>query len=306
MLRFMSHAHDMHPYSTSQLGDHVRLPGIASDIEAFDPAEGDAIEPTRGVADALKSFLMSRRGEITPQSVGLNGTKRRRSKGLNREDMAELVGVSVKWYTLFETGATRGVSRKFTERVADVLGLNKAQRHYLFGLLGYVDQGESALSLDVPFGVRSMVDQLQGAAMAVYSPTLDLLYCNTSYLALFPPAPAERPFATNKLWRLFFDPAYRRCWLESDAIVRRTVAEFRYRTTQLQHSEQYRQLMSVLEGSIEFSRHWHEGAASQMGEWRTQFGFALPDGRHTELDMTVMQFVASPGLYCETLLPKAA
>lgn len=310
MLQFMSDAHDMHSYNSILLGGHLPQPlGPGRRLDVFEGIGGGSRplpEPVRSTTDALKSFLMSRRGEISPQSVGLNGTKRRRSKGLNREDMAELIGVSVKWYTLFETGATRGVSRKFTERVADVLSLNKAQRHYLFGLLGYVDQAEPSLQVDVPPAVRLMVDRMSGVPVGIYSPTLDLLYGNAPYLALFPEPRTDQEYGSNKLWRLFFDPAYRAVWAGSDAIVRRTVAEFRYMTTQLQQSERYRQLVAALEHSPEFAHVWHEGAASQMGDWGSRFAFVLPDGRETRLEMTVMQFVASPGLYCETLVTETA
>lgn len=302
----MSDAHDMHSYNSILLGGHLPQslhPTARLDLMENMVSGARALrEPVRTTTDALKSFLMSRRNEIAPQSVGLNGTKRRRSKGLNREDMAELIGVSVKWYTLFETGATRGVSRKFTERVADVLDLNKAQRHYLFGLLGYVDQAEPALQVEVPPAVQSLVDQMDSVPVAIYSPTLDLLHGNARYLALFPEPRRDHEYGTNKLWRLFFDPAYRAVWAGSDAIVRRTVAEFRYMTTQLQHSERYCQLIAALEHSPEFVHVWLEGAASQMGDWGSRFAFVQPDGRETRLELTVMQFVASPGLYCETLV----
>src|ERR1700712_2976024 len=92
----------------------------------------------------LKDFLTTRRRQITPESVGRTRTATRRTDGLTREDMAELTGVSFQWYTLCESGAAKGVSRKLAERVAAVLKLSPAERHYLLGVLGFVDNAASA------------------------------------------------------------------------------------------------------------------------------------------------------------------
>lgn len=55
-------------------------------------------------------------------------------RGLRREEVAELAGVSAKWYALFEGGATRRFSPRFVGRVADVLRLNVRERAALYRL----------------------------------------------------------------------------------------------------------------------------------------------------------------------------
>jgi hypothetical protein len=44
--------------------------------------------------EELRAFLRSRRSRITPTEVGLPQTIGRRSRGLRREDVAELAGMS--------------------------------------------------------------------------------------------------------------------------------------------------------------------------------------------------------------------
>ena len=82
---------------------------------------------------ALRSFVIERRARLAPEDVGMLRYGRRRVEGLRREEMAILVGVSVAWYTQFETGAIR-VSPRMLDRVATALRLNDEERLYLFSL----------------------------------------------------------------------------------------------------------------------------------------------------------------------------
>jgi transcriptional regulator with XRE-family HTH domain len=55
----------------------------------------------------LADFLRSRRAGLTPADVGLPGDSepgKRRTPGLHREEVAELSGVGVTWYTWLEQG----------------------------------------------------------------------------------------------------------------------------------------------------------------------------------------------------------
>jgi transcriptional regulator with XRE-family HTH domain len=54
---------------------------------------------------------------------------------LRREEVAELVGVSTKWYAAFEAGQSdRRFSAEFVHRVAEALRLNPRDRVWLFRL----------------------------------------------------------------------------------------------------------------------------------------------------------------------------
>ena len=59
-------------------------------------------------------------------------TARRRVPGLRREEVAELVGVTPKWYTTFENSSSeRHFSSAFVQRVADALRLDQNERAQL-------------------------------------------------------------------------------------------------------------------------------------------------------------------------------
>lgn len=79
----------------------------------------------------LHGCLVAWRARIRPRDVGLSDFGRRRVPGLRREEVAELVGVSSRWYELFEAGHCKRVSAEFVQRIADALLLNERERALL-------------------------------------------------------------------------------------------------------------------------------------------------------------------------------
>jgi Helix-turn-helix domain len=67
----------------------------------------------------IREFLISRRARITPQRAGLLAYgANRRVKGLRREEVAMLAGVSVDYYTRLERGNLAGASESVLEALA--------------------------------------------------------------------------------------------------------------------------------------------------------------------------------------------
>jgi transcriptional regulator with XRE-family HTH domain len=84
----------------------------------------------------LGSFLRSRRERIAPSEVGLPTSRRRRTAGLRREEVAVLAGLSPTWYTYLEQGRDIRPSTEVLDSLAGVLQLNEDERGYLH-LLAY-------------------------------------------------------------------------------------------------------------------------------------------------------------------------
>ncbi|MFF3380451.1 helix-turn-helix transcriptional regulator [Streptomyces sp. NPDC002680] len=85
----------------------------------------------------VRDFLVSRRGKVTPEQVGLaasSGTRPRRVTGLRRSEVAQLAGVSVEYYTQMERGNVGGASESVLDAVGRALLLNEAERAHLFDL----------------------------------------------------------------------------------------------------------------------------------------------------------------------------
>lgn len=83
---------------------------------------------------ALANFLRNRRERLTPEKAGITTTTRRRTPGLRREELAQLAGVSVSWYTWLEQGRDISVSDEVLDSISRVLGLSATEHHHLFQL----------------------------------------------------------------------------------------------------------------------------------------------------------------------------
>jgi transcriptional regulator with XRE-family HTH domain len=83
---------------------------------------------------ALRDFLKECRNRLTPQDVGLVSNGRRRVPGLRREEVAELSGISLAWYTQLETARHIRVSPRLVDRLATVLRLSAEEKIQLFSL----------------------------------------------------------------------------------------------------------------------------------------------------------------------------
>jgi hypothetical protein len=92
---------------------------------------------------AIRDFLLTRRARITPDQAALQtyGTNRR-VKGLHREEVAMLAGISAEYYTRLERGDATGASPSVVEAVATALQLDRAEREHLAHLVEAVDPGQ--------------------------------------------------------------------------------------------------------------------------------------------------------------------
>lgn len=74
----------------------------------------------------VQDFLQTRRARLTPEQVGLGsvgGT--RRVKGLRREEVAAVAGVSVDYYNKMERGNLHGVSDSVLEAIASAASVER-------------------------------------------------------------------------------------------------------------------------------------------------------------------------------------
>src|SRR3954452_2835266 len=69
----------------------------------------------------LAEFLRSRRESTAPAALGLRPGPRRRTPGLRREELAQLSGLSVTWYTWLEQARDISVSRQVVDSLARAL-----------------------------------------------------------------------------------------------------------------------------------------------------------------------------------------
>ncbi|CAO3440637.1 MmyB family transcriptional regulator [Azospirillum endophyticum] len=154
---------------------------------------------------ALADFIRQCRERISPESLGLPQVRRRRTRGLRREEVAALAGVGLTWYTWFEQGRDIAVSDDFLHRLARGLRLDRAEREHLFALAGRETLADGDESAELPRSLVRMINALDQAAYIMNS-SWDVLAHNEAARSLFEDFKLPQP---NLIRIVFFSDHYR-------------------------------------------------------------------------------------------------
>ncbi|WP_329131927.1 helix-turn-helix transcriptional regulator [Streptomyces sp. NBC_01476] len=155
----------------------------------------------------LAGFLRSRRARIAPQDVGMPPGFRRRTPGLRREEVAQLAGVGVTWYTWLEQGRPINASVQVLDAVARVLQLDVTEREHLYRLAGIPFVREPVSDLEVVGEeVLGILEALNPLPAAVHNARYDVQASNETYRVLWPMTSVVDRHDRNVLYKLFTVP----------------------------------------------------------------------------------------------------
>jgi transcriptional regulator with XRE-family HTH domain len=157
----------------------------------------------------LAAFLRSRRERITPEQVGLTTSGRRRTPGLRREEVAQLAGVGVTWYTWLEQARDINVSEQVLLAIAGTLRLDPHERAHLFTLAGAPEPPKEKECRAIPPGVHAMLAKLDPFPALVMNERCDILAYNRPYdmlMGVWTVPEHER----NAVLQAFTNPAWQR------------------------------------------------------------------------------------------------
>ena len=223
---------------------------------ATDIASGALDPQARSVRRrALGDFLRSVRARVSPESAGLPSGTRRRTPGLRREEVAQLCGISVTWYTWIEQGRDVSVSASVWGRLATILHLSRAERHYLFELAECADP-EHGREHDeaLPPGLAACVHSITAPAY-ILDRCWNVLARNEPMLRLFDGWP-DRSEQPNLLRYIFQDQAAKQLVVDWESRARRVVAEFRADAAPYAEEPDLRLLIDDLSQSSPVFVHW--------------------------------------------------
>lgn len=253
--------------------------------------DGRADEDVR--RDELADFLRIRRAAVSPAQVGLPSGGRRRTPGLRREEVAQLAGVGLSWYTWLEQGRDVRPSTQVLDALARALRLGAGERAHLFHLA----RAELPLPAsddyprEAPAELASLVAALDPNPAWLTNPRTDLLAWNraaTVVVTDWGALPAER---RNLLWWLFAQLRENGAW---EGIARRTLARFRAEHARRVGDPGFTELIDALTvASPQFAAWWpaHEvlveqGGTKTAGPYRLHHMQAIPTG-HPDLRVTL-------------------
>ena len=176
--------------------------------------ETPALDPA-DLRAQVRDFLISRRERISPEQAGLPayGGTNRRVKGLRREEVALLAGVSIDYYVRMERGNLGGASDAVLDGVATALQLDEAERAHLVNLARAAQpvpaRQRRGRTAGVTDGIQRILDAITGAPAWVRNARHDMLAANRLARALYAPVLADPRRPPNNARFVFLDPAAR-------------------------------------------------------------------------------------------------
>jgi transcriptional regulator with XRE-family HTH domain len=206
---------------------------------------------------ALAAFLRTRRARLQPADVGLPERGRRRTPGLRREEIAQLSGVGVTWYTWLEQGRDITASAQVVDALARALLLTPDQHRHLRDLAGLTPLQPETPVDDLLPRLQRLVDAVTPNAACVYDAHFDYLAWNSSYARVrYDPGrlPADR---RNLAWMMFTDPENRARLASWEPSARSVISQFRAAAAQRPDDPRFTELVAALsEASPEFKQWW--------------------------------------------------
>lgn len=159
----------------------------------------------------LGECLRAHRARLQPGDVGLvpyGDPARRRTPGLRREEVAELSGVGLTWYTWLEQGREVEASRQVIDALARTLRLDRDQHRHLRFLAGLVEPPDSVAVADRE-RLQRLVDAVMPHPASIYGEDFDYLVWNRAYVRVRDNPLDLPPGRRNLLWMMFTDKANR-------------------------------------------------------------------------------------------------
>jgi transcriptional regulator with XRE-family HTH domain len=210
----------------------------------------------------LGAFLRVCRARLAPDDVGLpdgNASGKRRTPGLRREEVAQLSGVGVTWYTWLEQGRDISASVQVIDALARALLLTGDQHRHLRDLAGLPPPETPAPDDDTLPRLQRLVDAQAPSPASVYDEHFDYLAWNESY-AVVRHDPSTLPAGRrNMLWMMFTDPGNRARMLHWESAARAVLSQFRAAAGRSPGDARFDELTEALiQASPQFRDWWAE------------------------------------------------
>lgn len=220
----------------------------------------------------LGEFLRHRRALMTPPDRPGNArVSVRRVPGLRRQELSDIAGISVEYYTRLEQGRAPRPSREILVALGRAFQLSTAENDHLFRLAGALPPQPRAPAAEIRPGLQHLLDSLDDTMpVTIHDGRLDMLAFNRAAADLFGSIfDGDGHYTHNIVYQAFTSPGLREVLGNEGAeqLARVAAAELRTALTVYPEDEHLRSLFRELStSSPEFNRHWERG---EIGTWRS-------------------------------------
>jgi transcriptional regulator with XRE-family HTH domain len=255
----------------------------------------------------LSAFLQSRRAQVPPESVGVTVGARRRVSGLRREELAQLAGVSVDYYTRLEQGRATQPSEQVLDALSRALQLDGPAREHLHRLARLRNRRPAPASY--PAEIRpqllQVLDAMTDYPALILNHRTDVQAYNRLAGMLYGDLDTVPEPERNIAQMIFLDAGRCDIYVDWESCSADTVAHLRHAAGEFPDDPELPALIGELSmGSRRFSELWGAAKVSVRGHGPKRFRhpmigvitlhqerFVLPDGSGQEL----ITLTAQPG-----------
>jgi transcriptional regulator with XRE-family HTH domain len=219
----------------------------------------------------LGDFLKIRRERLSPKDFNLPIGPRRRAKGLRREEVSQLAGVGITWYTWLEQGRDIQVSSEVLEAISRIFKLNKEEMEHLFSL-GNQPLPSATVQNErenIDRVIKNLLSQLGHCPAYVTDEKLNIVDWNKAAVVVFGDFNEMDERNRNAVWRCFTSKEYQNLFRNWEDHAQRLIAQFRLAYTRFVGDEWFKAMISELsEKSPQFYKWWsnHEVLGMPCGK----------------------------------------
>jgi transcriptional regulator with XRE-family HTH domain len=135
-------------------------------------------------ANHLGIALRGWRERISPSEAGLQVGEGRRARGLRREEVANLAGLSVDYLVRLEQGRASNPSIQVISALARALRLDQAERDHLYRCANLLPPSRGQILRTVPVRVQRLMARLGDVPVALYAADWTLIGWNAMWTAV--------------------------------------------------------------------------------------------------------------------------
>jgi transcriptional regulator with XRE-family HTH domain len=207
----------------------------------------------------LGIYLKDRRSKLDPAALGFV-SKRRRTPGLRREEVAQRANISTAWYTWLEQGRGGAPSAEVLERIAEALMLTQIEREHVFMLgLGRPPEVRYEPHDAITPRLQRVLDRLNPSPALIRTATWDVVAWNKAATVLLVDYGSLAPEDRNVLKHIFLNPRVRASQHDWESVARYVVGSFRADVVRAGAASAVADLVDELcRRSADFERMWRD------------------------------------------------